>query len=140
VVLATEARQLGTGPRHPGPEPKAALGAEHDVLQHRERLHQHEVLVDHADAGRQRIPGASHDDRTAIDQDLAPVGQGTQRVEAALAAQFGPHPVAHLPRRLDAPTYWDLMVAEDGKGQNRSFLASEENFLALKISYWLPVR
>ena len=32
----------------------------------------------------------------------------------------------------DAPTYWDLMVAEDGKGQNRSFLASEENFLVLK--------
>ena len=24
------------------------------------------------------------------------------------------------------------MVAEDGKGQNRSFLASEENFLVLK--------
>ena len=36
------------------------------------------------------------------------------------------------PRRLDAPTYWDLMVAEDGKGQNRSFLASEENFLVMK--------
>jgi hypothetical protein len=32
----------------------------------------------------------------------------------------------------DAPTYWDLMVAEDGKGQNRSFLASEDNFLVLK--------
>jgi hypothetical protein len=32
----------------------------------------------------------------------------------------------------NAPTYWDLMVAEDGKGQNRSFLASEENFLVLK--------
>ena len=36
------------------------------------------------------------------------------------------------PRRQDAPTYWDLMVAEDGKGQNRSFLASEENFLVMK--------
>ena len=32
----------------------------------------------------------------------------------------------------NAPTYWDLMVAEDGKGQNRSFLASEDNFLVLK--------
>ena len=30
-------------------EQHAALGAEHDVLQHRERLHQHEVLVHHAD-------------------------------------------------------------------------------------------
>ncbi len=32
----------------------------------------------------------------------------------------------------NAPTYWDLMVADDGKGQNRSFLASEENFQVLK--------
>jgi hypothetical protein len=32
----------------------------------------------------------------------------------------------------DAPTYWDLMVADDGKGQHRSFLASEENFMVLK--------
>jgi hypothetical protein len=31
-----------------------------------------------------------------------------------------------------APTYWDLMVAEDGRGQARSYLASEENFLVLK--------
>jgi len=32
----------------------------------------------------------------------------------------------------DAPTYVDLMIADDGKGQNRSFLASEENFKILK--------
>ena len=32
----------------------------------------------------------------------------------------------------DAPTYWDLMVAEDGKGQHRSFLANDENFMVLK--------
>jgi hypothetical protein len=32
----------------------------------------------------------------------------------------------------DAPTYWDLMVADDGKGQQRSFLANEENFTVLK--------
>jgi hypothetical protein len=31
-----------------------------------------------------------------------------------------------------APTYWDLMVAEDGKGQHRSFLANDENFMVLK--------
>jgi hypothetical protein len=36
-----------------------------------------------------------------------------------------------LPGR-EAPTYWDLMVAEDGKGQNRSYLASEDNFQVLK--------
>lgn len=32
----------------------------------------------------------------------------------------------------NAPTYWDLMVADDGKGQMRSFLASDENFQVLK--------
>jgi hypothetical protein len=31
-----------------------------------------------------------------------------------------------------APTYWDLMVADDGKGQTRSFLSSDENFEVLK--------
>lgn len=32
----------------------------------------------------------------------------------------------------DAPTYVDLMIADDGKGQNRSFLATEENFRVIK--------
>ena len=32
----------------------------------------------------------------------------------------------------DAPTYVDLMIADDGKGQSRSFLASEESFRFLK--------
>ena len=32
----------------------------------------------------------------------------------------------------DAPTYWDLMVADDGKGQYRSFLSSEENFTVVR--------
>jgi hypothetical protein len=32
----------------------------------------------------------------------------------------------------NAPTYWDLMVADDGKGQMRGFLANEENFQVLK--------
>jgi hypothetical protein len=31
-----------------------------------------------------------------------------------------------------APTYWDLMVADDGKGQTRSFLSTDENFQVLK--------
>ena len=31
-------------------EQRAALGAEHHVFEHAERLHQHEMLVDHADA------------------------------------------------------------------------------------------
>jgi hypothetical protein len=32
----------------------------------------------------------------------------------------------------NAPTYWDLMVADDGKGQLRSFLANDENFEVLR--------
>lgn len=32
----------------------------------------------------------------------------------------------------NAPTYADLMLADDGKGQARSFLASEENFAVVK--------
>jgi hypothetical protein len=31
-----------------------------------------------------------------------------------------------------APTYWDLMVADDGKGQLRSYLANDDNFQVLK--------
>ncbi|HET9265533.1 MAG TPA: hypothetical protein VFO14_20945 [Vicinamibacterales bacterium] len=32
----------------------------------------------------------------------------------------------------DAPTYVDLMIADDGQGQNRSFLATEESFTVVK--------
>ena len=38
-------------------EQRAALGAEHDVLEHGEILDQHEVLVHHADAERDRVVG-----------------------------------------------------------------------------------
>jgi hypothetical protein len=36
------------------------------------------------------------------------------------------------PGGRNAPTYWDLMVADDGKKQARSYLASEENFQIVK--------
>ena len=39
--------------------PRGRLGAEHDVLQHGEVVGQHEVLVHHADAGRDRVGRAS---------------------------------------------------------------------------------
>ena len=32
----------------------------------------------------------------------------------------------------DAPTYVDLMIANDGQGRNRSYLATEENFRSIK--------
>ena len=38
-------------------EERSALGAEDDVLRDREAVHQHEVLVDHADAERDRVAG-----------------------------------------------------------------------------------
>ena len=44
-----------------GAEQRAALGAEHDVLQHGEGLDQHEVLVHHADARRDGIATADRD-------------------------------------------------------------------------------
>jgi hypothetical protein len=36
------------------------------------------------------------------------------------------------PGGRNAPTYWDLMVADDGKKQARSYLASEENFQVIR--------
>ena len=49
------------------------LGAEHDVLQRGERVHQHEVLVHHADARRSpsREPVSR---RLAVHPDLARIG------------------------------------------------------------------
>ncbi len=57
-VLARQARQLGAGRREAARQQRAALGAEHDVLEHGEVVDQHEVLVDHADAGGDRVARA----------------------------------------------------------------------------------
>ena len=55
AVVALERRDLGAGARGAAGEREAALGAQQQVLEHGERLDQHEVLVDHADAGRDRV-------------------------------------------------------------------------------------
>ena len=73
VVLLPEPRELGPGCSHAGAEPEASFDAKHHVLQDAERLHQHEVLVHHADPGRQRVPRASNDHRSSVDQDLSAV-------------------------------------------------------------------
>ena len=57
--------------RAPSARRQAALGAEQQVLQHRERLDQHEVLVDHADPGADRILGAVDLALLAVDPDGA---------------------------------------------------------------------
>ena len=59
----------------PAAQREAALGAEQQVLQHGERLDQHEMLVDHADAARDRVLRACGScARWPSDQDLAAVG------------------------------------------------------------------
>ena len=66
--MSLRARLRAFGERH------AALGAEQQVLQHRERLDQHEVLVDHADPGADRILGAVDLALLAVDPDDAAIG------------------------------------------------------------------
>jgi len=53
---------------------RAILGAEDDVFQHGEVLHQLEMLEHHADAGADRGLAVGDGDRRAVDQDLAAVG------------------------------------------------------------------
>ena len=52
----------------------AAFGAEHHVLEHGERRHQHEMLVHHADAVADRLARATDAHGFAVDADLAGVG------------------------------------------------------------------
>ena len=66
----------------------AALGAEHDVLQHGEILHQHEMLVHHADAVRRwRRAGCAMRTGLPSMQDLAAVGL-VEAVEDAHQRRF----------------------------------------------------
>ena len=73
VVLAAQALEAGPGPGQPVPEPEASLDPQDDVLQDGERLHQHEVLVDHADTGGQGGLRAAHGHRPTLDEDRAPI-------------------------------------------------------------------
>jgi hypothetical protein len=57
------------------PGPAARLGPEHDVLRHRERLDQREVLVHHAEAKRERVARPGEPPRDPVDRDLARVGR-----------------------------------------------------------------
>ena len=55
AVVPGDALQLGAGAGESARQPPAALDAEHDVLQHGEVVHEHEVLVHHADARGDRV-------------------------------------------------------------------------------------
>jgi len=75
-------------------ERRTGFGAEHDVFRHGHRLDQHEVLVDHADAERNRVMRRFYVANLAVDDDLAAVG-GVEAVSDAhrsgLACTILPH-------------------------------------------------
>jgi ABC-type ATPase involved in cell division len=54
---------------------RIALDAQDDVFEHGEIVHQHEVLVHHADAQRQRMAAVGNGLRRAIDDDGAAIGR-----------------------------------------------------------------
>ena len=63
---------LGAGPLHVEAIERAdRLDTEDDVLRDREHRHQHEVLVDHADAGVDGVLGVAEIRGLAVDEDLA---------------------------------------------------------------------
>ena len=84
-VVALQALQVAARPAQAVAQQCAVLGAEQDVLQHRERLHQHEVLVHHADAGGDGVAGTGDRRRPAVDLHAAGVGP----VEAVQDAHQG---------------------------------------------------
>src|SRR6476661_8317692 len=63
-------------------ETRARFGAEHDVLGYGHRFDQHEVLVDHADAERDRVVRRLDVTHLVVDDDLAAVG-GVETVSDA---------------------------------------------------------
>jgi hypothetical protein len=81
----------------------ASLGSENDVLGNREAVHQHEVLVDHADAAGDRVAGRRDPRLLASDQDAAPVGW--------IEAVEHPHQ-RRLPRAVLAHERMDLSRSE----------------------------
>ena len=67
-------RQLGANGGGAAREQRPALGAEHDVLEHAQRRHEHEMLMHHADAVTDRLARGADAHRLAIDADFAGVG------------------------------------------------------------------
>src|SRR5689334_6561826 len=55
-------------------ERRTGFGAEHDVFRHGHRLDQHEVLVDHADAERDRVVWRANVAHLAVHYDLTGIG------------------------------------------------------------------
>ena len=73
AVIPAQPFQFRPSPVQAAGQPRPALDSENDVFQHGEILHQHEMLVDHADAGGDRLVGAPQVDRPPVNPDLARV-------------------------------------------------------------------
>ena len=84
------------------------LFAEHDILRDRERVDEHEVLVDHADAARDGVAGRTQPDRHAVDLDLTtiwPVEASQDAHQRRLAgAVLSDQGVDFTPGRLEIDT------------------------------------
>ena len=74
LVVVRQPRQLGARLGAAPADQRAALRAEHDVLEHGEGIDQHEVLMHHADAARDGVRRRPDADGLAVDLDLALVG------------------------------------------------------------------
>ena len=109
-----ETRDLGLGPLEV--EAKSwPVEAEEDVLGHGLRRDQREMLVDHADAGGDRIPWRAQLDRLAADPDRALVGpiQAREHVhERALACPVLAQQGMDL---ADAHVEVDVVVGDDAR-------------------------
>src|SRR5690606_38309706 len=74
AVFLLQPHQFGTSLGDGGVQQGLAFGAEDDVFKHGEILDQHEVLVDHANAGSDGVIGRGNHGRLAIDADFSAVG------------------------------------------------------------------
>src|ERR1700722_6257846 len=73
AIFALELGELGANLLGAARQQSAALGAQHDIFQNRQRLHQHEMLMHHADAMADRLARRGNAHRRAIDANFAGV-------------------------------------------------------------------
>src|SRR5690606_10016492 len=74
AIFAFQPQKFRTRLRNGGIQQGVAFGAEDHVFQHREIVDQHEMLVDHADAGGDGVVGTPYRGRLAAHADFAAVG------------------------------------------------------------------
>ena len=86
-VFAFQSLQLLPRPRQAAAQRPATLRAQDDVLQHRKRIHQHEMLMHHADSRPNRIIGGSDRHGLSADPDLAALGL-VEAIEDAHQGRF----------------------------------------------------